>query len=352
MNGRSTTAWVQISILVAAAVPACEFDDVPPLSDAKGLAYTPAVEAGGGATRSPHAAADTVCSAPEALAEVPPVPSVAPVSSMEENQTSSNSDESTDRDDTRAIVPKPAARSSCPEHMLEVQGAYCEDVMHRCIKGGRSHTGDDADEPEPFYCDVYQSGYAKCFGKEDPKHFCIDEFEYPNQKGALPMVMVSWYEAQRLCGLEDKRLCGDDEWTLACEGPERAPYPYGFVRDRTACNIDRLWLSPNDGLLANKAAPKAEIDAEVDRLSKRVPSGSMPRCRSSYGVMDMTGNVDEWAVNVTLDGKPYRSVFKGGHWVSGARNRCRPVTTSHDETTAYYAEGFRCCADLRLASAP
>jgi len=69
--------------------------------------------------------------------------------------------------------------------------------------------------------------------------------------------------------------------------------------------------------------------------------------------MDMGGNVDEWAVNVTGHGKPYQSIFKGGHWVGGgergggARNRCRPATDSHNEVTAYYAEGFRCCADPR-----
>ena len=61
--------------------------------------------------------------------------------------------------------------------------------------------------------------------------------------------------------------------------------------------------------------------------------------------MDMAGDVDEWAVNVTLHGKPYRSTFKGGHWMYGARNRCRPVTATHDEATVYYAEGFRCCAE-------
>ena len=59
----------------------------------------------------------------------------------------------------------------------------------------------------------------------------------------------------------------------------------------------------------------------------------------------MGGNVDEWTVNVTLAGKPYKSMFKGGHWAKGARNRCRPTTESHDESTFYYAEGFRCCAD-------
>jgi formylglycine-generating enzyme required for sulfatase activity len=234
--------------------------------------------------------------------------------------------------------------------MLEVQGKYCEDVMHRCTKGGKNHTGDDDDQPEPFYCDAYQTGFAKCFGKEEPKHFCIDEFEYPNKVEAIPMVMVSWFESQRLCKLQGKRLCGDDEWTLACEGPERLPYPYGWARDKTACNIDHLWIAPNDGLLSNKAAPAMDIQTEVERLSKRAPSGSMPRCKSPYGVMDMTGNVDEWAVNVTFDGKPFQSVFKGGHWVSGARNRCRPVTTSHDEYTTYYAEGFRCCADVPLTA--
>ncbi len=237
------------------------------------------------------------------------------------------------------------AGMACPSQMIEVHGNYCTDLVHHCIKGGRTNTGEETGEPEPFYCDVYQTGYAKCVGKQEPKHFCIDAFEYPNQAGAIPMVMVSWYEARRLCEIQGKRLCGDDEWTLACEGPEGLPYPYGWARDHTACNIDHLWIRPNDELLANRSAPPAEIQAEINRLSQRVPSGSMPRCKSPYGVMDMTGNVDEWAVNVTLKGKPYQSTFKGGHWMSAARNRCRPVTATHDESTAYYAEGFRCCAN-------
>lgn len=233
----------------------------------------------------------------------------------------------------------------CPTGMQEVDGLYCSSVLHRCIKGGRTHTGEETEEPEPYYCDAFQVGRALCLGREEKKHFCIDEFEYPNQQGALPTVMVDWYEARRLCERQNKRLCGDDEWTLACEGPERLPYPYGWERDSSACNIDKRWLKPNDEILANRKAPPERIEAEVERLSQRMPSGSLPRCRSPYGVMDMGGNVDEWAVNVTLHGKPYQSIFKGGHWMAGARNRCRPVTATHDETTAYYAEGFRCCAD-------
>lgn len=235
--------------------------------------------------------------------------------------------------------------SGCPERMVEVAGDYCPDLMHRCVKGGKNHLGEATEEPEPFYCDRYQVGFSKCFGKPEPKHFCIDELEFPNQQGIVPSVMVTWYEAQKLCEAQGKRLCGDDEWTLACEGRERRPFPYGWERDASACNIDHPWIKPDDGILGSRTAEPSVIQAEVVRLSRRVPSGSMPLCVSQYGVMDMVGNVDEWAVNVTLHGKPYQSTFKGGHWMRGARNRCRPVTVSHDENTYYYAEGFRCCAD-------
>jgi hypothetical protein len=233
----------------------------------------------------------------------------------------------------------------CPSGTLEVEGLYCTSLLHRCIKGGRTHTGERTSEPEPYYCDAFEVGRALCLGREEKKHFCIDEYEYPNQKGAIPMVMVSWHQAKRLCELLGKRLCGDDEWNLACEGPERLPYVYGWKRDRSICNIDKRWIKPNDGILGDKHGSLDRIQEEIDRLSRRVPSGSMPGCKSAYGVMDMGGNVDEWAVNVTWHGKPYQSILKGGHWMGGARNRCRPVTARHDETTTYYAQGFRCCAN-------
>lgn len=309
MNRSPYRALVRLSPLCAAVIPlalACDFDDPEPTK-----ANKPGVAA-----------------APIAQGTANPSPTALPGVNSSSSPTS----------------------AACPQGMLEVNGLYCEDVMHWCLKGARNHLGEDVEEPEPYYCDQYQVGFAKCFGKQEPKHFCIDQYEYPNQIGAIPMVMVSWYESRRLCEIQGKRLCRDDEWTLACEGPQRLPYPYGWARDKNICNIDLLWIAPNDDLLSRKNAPPAEINAEIDRLSKRVPSGARPLCKSPYGVMDMSGNVDEWAVNVTHNGKPYMSVFKGGHWVSGARNRCRPVTLSHDETTAYYAEGFRCCANVPAPS--
>ena len=56
--------------------------------------------------------------------------------------------------------------------------------------------------------------------------------------------------------------------------------------------------------LSVHATHVSTAEAEINRLSQRVPSGEMRGCVSPYGVRDMGGNVDEWAVNVTLFGKP------------------------------------------------
>jgi formylglycine-generating enzyme required for sulfatase activity len=170
-------------------------------------------------------------------------------------------------------------------------------------------------------------------------NFCIDTYEFPNQKGAIPIVMISWNDMKKLCEDQGKRICKDFEWEFACEGEEMLPYPYGLNRDATKCNIDKPWIPFDSQKLFN---PKTRGE-EVERLSQRVPSGSMD-CKSPFGVYDMTGNVDEFVVNSS--GSPYKSGLKGGHWAWGARNRARPVTLAHDENFAFYAEGGRCCQDI------
>ena len=236
-----------------------------------------------------------------------------------------------------------ATSQSCPLDMEEVSGSFCPTVQHKCIKGGKNRKFEKDGQQMPYYCDEYQKGFAKCEGNPQPKHFCIDKYEYPG-KMQIPTVMVSWYKAKELCEAKGKRLCGNDEWITACEGPEHLPYPYGWERDSTKCNIDHTWMAYNEQKLASNNP--TVWGPEVDRLSKRVPSGSMPGCVSPYGIYDMTGNVDEWTVNITEKNRKFMSRFQGGHWAKGARNRCRPATTSHDEKFAFYCEGFRCCKDI------
>src|SRR5262249_25154587 len=148
-------------------------------------------------------------------------------------------------------------------------------------------------------CESYRSP-PLCEGPIQKKRFCIDRYEYPNLEGVRPVVMVSWNEAKSACEAEGKRLCTGSEWTLACEGAERLPYPYGSTCDTTACNIDRPHPDGDEGALQN---PR-EGAGEVSRLDQRVASGEMSRCTSPYGVHDMTGNVDEWVVNEKHFGPP------------------------------------------------
>lgn len=172
-----------------------------------------------------------------------------------------------------------------------------------------------------------------------PMHFCIDRFEYPNQKGAHPVILVTWDEAGALCAAEGKRLCDESEWTFACEGDEATPYPYGYARDAEACVVDQSWKPFDEAAMQPRDGEDAKY--EMDRLWQGAASGSRPRCRSPFGVYDMTGNVDEWTVSARDGERP--SILKGGYW-GPVRTRCRPATRSHDENHAFYQQSFRCCS--------
>jgi formylglycine-generating enzyme required for sulfatase activity len=224
--------------------------------------------------------------------------------------------------------------TSCPEGMVEIQGEYCPSLAQFCVRFVD-------DKPERDRCAEFKPG-SRCYGHTLPKHFCVDRYEYPNRAGATPVVARTWDEAAFQCKTEGKRLCTDTEWTLACEGEERTPYPYGNTRDATACNIDKPYIMPDNNAYANPATREAEIA----RVDQRELSGSRERCVSPYGVYDMTGNVDEWVVNTkgSTTEAPFISGLKGGYW-GPVRNRCRVMTTDHNMWHSGYQIGFRCCAD-------
>jgi sulfatase modifying factor 1 len=233
--------------------------------------------------------------------------------------------------------PPPANESSCGAGMVEVLGDYCPELPEqKCRKWVNDNAKGRCAEFEPS---------EACATATVRKHFCMDRFEYPNLPGEKPLVMKSWLEARVVCTSAGKRLCNDSEWTLACEGPERLPYPYGLSRDATACNIDKPPISVHEEDLRNLA----RRDAETKRLWQGEPSGARDRCKSAFGVQDMTGNVDEWVVNEK--GKPHKSALKGGYW-SWVRARCRPLTDGHAEDFRYYQIGFRCCSDAPIAAEP
>jgi formylglycine-generating enzyme len=232
-------------------------------------------------------------------------------------------------------APDLGASANCGENQVEVDGDYCPALEQKCVRWM------DPETTVPRRCSEF-APTGKCQGKTTKKHFCIDKYEYPNKLGEKPIVMKTWYEAADACKTQGKRLCGDSEWTLACEGQERLPYPYGYERNSQACNIDKPHPDVNEVAMANPLTR----DAEVARLWQGENSGSRESCVSPFGAMDMTGNVDEWVINES--GMPYKSGLKGGYW-GPVRDRCRPMTTAHYEQFVFYQIGFRCCADAATA---
>jgi formylglycine-generating enzyme required for sulfatase activity len=222
---------------------------------------------------------------------------------------------------------------ACPANMVEVEGEYCPVLEQTCVKWK------DDEKVQPRRCAEFAPS-SQCKTKTIKKHFCVDQYEFPNEAGKQPTVMKSFVEAKQACEGLGKRLCGGSEWTLACEGKEHLPYPYGTKRDSDACNIDKPHPTPNERALAN---PKTR-DAEVARLWQGEASGARAACVSPFGVHDMTGNVDEWVVNES--GAPFVSGLKGGYW-GPVRDRCRPMTTAHGPEFSYYQVGFRCCSDAK-----
>jgi formylglycine-generating enzyme len=215
--------------------------------------------------------------------------------------------------------------SLCPAEMVLVEGDYCPQVRQTCKRW--------LDGPGPYH--EYRCGeYApsECLAPRVHKRFCIDREEYVKPGDALPLAHQSWTSAGAICTGRDARLCLESEWQFACEGEEMRPYPYGLVRDSTACNIDQM----------NLGKPQAGLN------DLRAPVDAYPRCLSPFGVHDMSGNVEEWA---TLDnGKaPDRSAMKGAWWLPG-KNTCRAATLGHGEIYEGPQVGVRCCRDPSPAS--
>jgi formylglycine-generating enzyme required for sulfatase activity len=145
--------------------------------------------------------------------------------------------------------------------------------------------------------------------------YCIDLYEYPNEKGRTPITSVTMADAKALCSSTGKRLCTEEEWERACKGPGNRRYPYGEDWDPNQCSTETA---------AGDGRPMAA-------------AGRFPKCASGHGVFDMSGNAAEW---VQTRGQ---AVVKGGSssksdWA--VRCAARAKTTPGARSNQI---GFRCC---------
>jgi sulfatase modifying factor 1 len=234
--------------------------------------------------------------------------------------------------------------------MILVDGDYCTALELTCKKSWYAKWNDKT------ICEEFEQP-SRCNGKKVHKRFCIDTYEYPNRKGERPRVMFDFPQAQHLCAAEGKRVCNESEWTMACEGPEYKPYPYGYARDPVTCHGDQPYVEPkvighNDAgipIFAFASKDPAVSRPELERLWQGMESGTSHEgkgCVSDYGVWDMPGNADELAGSETPEPtSKFDNVTTGGPWLYGVRNQCRPKIYTHNEGFSYYYLSTRCCAE-------
>jgi len=275
----------------------------------------------------------SVPAAPPSASSVPPPPPSASAATLLPAPSSDASSPPVQAPPTRAT--EVDANGACPVGMVMVEGEYCTDVEHKCLLEWY------APQNRKVVCEQF-APEATCVGQRVKKRYCVDRYEWPNQKGVRPEVMNTFYQAQVKCAAMGKRMCTESEWTFACEGPKMKPFPYGFTRDPKRCNGDHMWDAPDMKRVGKRDAK------ELARLWKGVPSGTQG-CVSDFGVEDMPGNADEVCAGETPKAK-FAAVNTGGPWYSGVRNQCRPKVYTHAEDFYYYFLSFRCCANPDGAS--
>jgi formylglycine-generating enzyme required for sulfatase activity len=116
----------------------------------------------------------------------------------------------------------------------------------------------------------------------------------------LPSTRVSWFDSVAFCNwltVELKatiRLPTEQEWQRAAVGDTGWSYPWGHKLDETRANYGK-------------------------RLGQISAVGTFPGGQSSFGVIDMVGNLWEWCLtiwgtdSIDLNGYVYR-VIRGGAW--------------------------------------
>jgi formylglycine-generating enzyme required for sulfatase activity len=160
--------------------------------------------------------------------------------------------------------------------------------------------------------------------------------------GVLPSACITWFQANQACLLSGKRLLTNREWQGAAAG---TPDP-GTDNGTSDCNTGSVFDAVNTGSRAN--------------------------CKSSWGVFDMVGNVEEWVADwadrntvgctdwTTSAGIPGGdascfggpggagkaglpgALIRGGHSSTGTFSGVFDVNSQTDPSFSFSTIGFRC----------
>ena len=249
----------------------------------------------------------------------------------------------------------PAASASVKPHLPPAPHAVLpfQDGMLR-LPGGKFTMGSadplaSANERPPhavtlssFWMDkteVSVRAYRVCVDKHAcarPAHssaLCTYDLDDPE----LPVSCVHWADADAFCRASGKRLPRESEWEFAARGTLAVRYPWGG--SVTTCTAAVTLL--HEGT-ARSCSGKRPADV-----------GSHPQGASAFGVLDLSGNVEEWTSdwyteNLAEGASPRAGsshVLRGGSWLSSPSQSRTTTRNWGSAVEAGPSVGFRCAKD-------
>jgi len=233
------------------------------------------------------------------------------------------------------------------------------------VPSGEAWIGDDEGDPDEvpavrlpvaaFFLDrtevtndayrgfVGETGHpVPVIGATDFTRWAWVEGEPRKGTGGDPVFLVTWADADAYCRWAGKRLPTELEWERAARGDDGRRWAWG-----------NRW---EDG----EARANWYEGKEFDGFSHVAPADSYPAGASSFGALNLTGNVWEWVADPYVEQPAWKvgaerasapdtgyRVVRGGSWYTNnwywMRASFRYFLPADEVSTIY---GFRCAKDL------